>query len=164
MPQPSSILRKLGSNSSPLNIVGETSSALRVLLNRVKLVWSDAQGDRSVLSVDKVEPLLTKFCWLGLHQQLVYELMFVFYNTKYYCILIFEILHIPLRITQCYNWYIHAIWCICNFGMYSSMYLMYCNPMFILRYIYNIIESYCHSPMFRSRGSICKQVMSSHSE
>ena len=22
-------------------------------------------------------------------------------------------------------------WCICNFGMYSSMYLMHCNPMFI---------------------------------
>ena len=43
---------------------------------------------------------------------------------------------------------------ICNFGMYSSMYLMYCNPMFILGCIYNVIESYCHAPTFRSGGSI----------
>ena len=45
-------------------------------------------------------------------------------------------------------------WCICNFGMCSSMYLMYCNPMFILRCIYNVIESCFHAPMFRSGGSI----------
>ena len=43
-------------------------------------------------------------------------------------------------------------WCICNFGMYSSMYLMYCNPMFILGCIYYLFESCCHTPMFRSRG------------
>ena len=45
-------------------------------------------------------------------------------------------------------------WCICNFGMYSSMYLMYCNPMFIPGCIYYVIESCCHAPMFRSGESI----------
>ena len=45
-------------------------------------------------------------------------------------------------------------WCICNFGMYSSMYLMYCNPMFILGCIYYVFESCCHALMFRSGGSI----------
>ena len=45
-------------------------------------------------------------------------------------------------------------WCICNFGMYSSMYLMYCNPMFILGCIYYVFESCCHASMFRSAGSI----------
>ena len=40
-------------------------------------------------------------------------------------------------------------WCICNFGMYSLVYLMYCTPMFTPRSIYNVIES-CHAPMFRS--------------
>ena len=45
-------------------------------------------------------------------------------------------------------------WCNCNFGMYSSMYLMSCNPMFILGCIYYVIESYCHAPMFWSGGSI----------
>ena len=44
-------------------------------------------------------------------------------------------------------------WCICNFGMYSPVYLMYCTPMFILGSIYNVIES-CHTPMFPSGGSI----------
>ena len=44
-------------------------------------------------------------------------------------------------------------WCICNFGMYSSMY-MYCNPMFILRCIYYVIESFCHASMFWLGGSI----------
>ena len=53
-------------------------------------------------------------------------------------------------------------WCICNFRMYSSMYLMYCNPMFIPGCIYYVFESCCHAPMFRLGGSICKQVMSSH--
>ena len=36
-------------------------------------------------------------------------------------------------------------WCICNFGMYSSMYLIYCNSMFILWCIYYVIES-CRHP------------------
>ena len=45
-------------------------------------------------------------------------------------------------------------WCICNFKMYSSMYLMYRNPMFILGCIYNVIESCFHALMFRSGGSI----------
>ena len=45
-------------------------------------------------------------------------------------------------------------WCICNFRMYSSMYLMYCNPMFIPGCIYYVIESCCHAPMFRSGESI----------
>ena len=40
-------------------------------------------------------------------------------------------------------------WCICNIGMYSSMYLMYCNPMFILGCIYYVFESCCHAPMPR---------------
>ena len=39
-------------------------------------------------------------------------------------------------------------WCICNFGIYSSMYLMYCNSMFILGCIYYVIESCCHASMF----------------
>ena len=45
-------------------------------------------------------------------------------------------------------------WCICNLGMYSSMYLMYCNPMFILGCTYYVFESCCHAPMFWSGGSI----------
>ena len=48
MPQPSSIVQKLGSNSSPSNILGETSSTLRVLLDRVNPVWANAQGDRGM--------------------------------------------------------------------------------------------------------------------
>ena len=40
-------------------------------------------------------------------------------------------------------------WCNCNFGMYSLVFLMYCNPMFILGCICNVLES-CHSPMFLS--------------
>ena len=44
-------------------------------------------------------------------------------------------------------------WCICNFGMYSLVYLMYCTLMFILGSIYNVIES-CNSPMFRLGDSI----------
>ena len=38
-------------------------------------------------------------------------------------------------------------WCICNFGMYSLIYLMSCTPMFIPGCVYNVIES-CHAPMF----------------
>ena len=45
-------------------------------------------------------------------------------------------------------------WCICNFGMYSSMYLMYCNPMFIPGCFYYVFESCCHASMFRSGGSL----------
>ena len=45
-------------------------------------------------------------------------------------------------------------WCICNFGMYSSIYLMSCNLMFIPKCIYYVIESCCHAPMFRSGESI----------
>ena len=45
-------------------------------------------------------------------------------------------------------------WCIYNFRMYSSMYLMSCNPMFILGCIYYVIESCCHAHMFQSGGSI----------
>ena len=44
-------------------------------------------------------------------------------------------------------------WCICNFGMYSLVYLMYFTLMFIPVSIYNEIES-CHAPMFRSEDSI----------
>ena len=57
MLQPSSILQKIGFDSSPSNILGETSFTLRVLLDGVKPVWADAQGDISVLSIDRVEPL-----------------------------------------------------------------------------------------------------------
>ena len=38
-------------------------------------------------------------------------------------------------------------WCNFNFGMYSSIYLMYCTLMFILIFFYNVYES-CHNPMF----------------
>ena len=44
-------------------------------------------------------------------------------------------------------------WCICNFGMYSLVYFMYCTPMFILGSICNVIKS-CYALMFLSRGSI----------
>ena len=54
MPQPSSISWKLGSDSSPLNILGETSSTPQVLLDKVKPVWANAQGDHGELSVDRV--------------------------------------------------------------------------------------------------------------
>ena len=45
-------------------------------------------------------------------------------------------------------------WCICNFRMYSFMYLMSCNLMFILWCIYYVIESCFHALMFRSGGLI----------
>ena len=45
-------------------------------------------------------------------------------------------------------------WCICNFGMYSHMYFIYCNPMFIPGCFYYVFESYCLTPMFRSGGLI----------
>ena len=48
----------------------------------------------------------------------------------------------------------HECWCICNFEMYSSMYLMYCNSMFIPICIYNVIESCCDALMFQSGESI----------
>ena len=38
-------------------------------------------------------------------------------------------------------------WCICNFRMHSSIYLMYCTLMFILGCVCNVIDS-CHTPMF----------------
>ena len=41
-------------------------------------------------------------------------------------------------------------WCICDFGMYSLVYLMYFTSMFIPGSVCNVIES-CHSPMFWSR-------------
>ena len=44
-------------------------------------------------------------------------------------------------------------WCICNFRMYSSVYLMYCTPMFIPGCVCNVLES-CHAPMFLPGGSI----------
>ena len=43
-------------------------------------------------------------------------------------------------------------WCICNLGMYSYMYFIYCNPMFIPGFFYYVFESYCLTPMFRSGG------------
>ena len=43
--------------------------------------------------------------------------------------------------------YKRECWCNCNFRMYSSVYLMYFNPMFILGCVCNIIES-CHTLMF----------------
>ena len=45
---------KLGFVSPPLNISGETSSALRVLPDGVKLVWVGAQGYNGGLGVDRV--------------------------------------------------------------------------------------------------------------
>ena len=41
-------------------------------------------------------------------------------------------------------------WCICNFGMYSLVFLMYYNLMFISGCICNLLES-CHTPMFIPR-------------
>ena len=45
-------------------------------------------------------------------------------------------------------------WCICNFKMYSSMYLMYCNPIFIPGCFYYVFESCFLALMFWSEGSI----------
>ena len=42
-------------------------------------------------------------------------------------------------------------WCICNFKMYSSVYIMYCTTMFFLICVYNVIES-CHTLMFIPRS------------
>ena len=42
-------------------------------------------------------------------------------------------------------------WCNCNFEMYSLVFLMYCNPMFISGCICNVFES-CHALMFLSRS------------
>ena len=41
----------------------------------------------------------------------------------------------------------------CNFRMYSLVFLMYCNPMFILGCVCNVFESF-HAPMLLSGGSI----------
>ena len=45
-------------------------------------------------------------------------------------------------------------WCICNFRMYSSMYFIYCNPMFIPGCLYYVFESCGHALMFRLGGLI----------
>ena len=37
--------------------------------------------------------------------------------------------------------------CNCNFKIYSLVFIMYCNPIFILGCICNVLES-CHAPMF----------------
>ena len=47
-------LRELGYDSSPLNILSETSSTPQVLLDWVKPIWVGAQGDRDESSVDSV--------------------------------------------------------------------------------------------------------------
>ena len=47
----------------------------------------------------------------------------------------------------CKDWLWPNYWCNCNFGMYSLVFIMYCNPMFILGCICNVFES-CHTPMF----------------
>ena len=44
-------------------------------------------------------------------------------------------------------------WCNCNFRMYSLLFLMYCNLMFISGCICNVLES-CHAPRFLSGVSI----------
>ena len=44
-------------------------------------------------------------------------------------------------------------WCICNFGMYSSVYLMYCTLIFYSRCVCNVFESF-HALMFLSGVSI----------
>ena len=44
-------------------------------------------------------------------------------------------------------------WCICNFGMYSPIYLMCCTPMFISESVCNVFES-SHASMFLLIDSI----------
>ena len=56
---------KLGSDNSPSNISGETSSALRVLPSRVKLFWVSAQGDHAGWASTEWGPSLTRLCWWG---------------------------------------------------------------------------------------------------
>ena len=46
-----------------------------------------------------------------------------------------------------------SCWCICNFGMYSSLYLLYWTLMFILGCVCKIFDS-CHAPMFLLGDSI----------
>ena len=48
---------------------------------------------------------------------------------------------------------ISLCWCNCNFWMYSLVFLIYCNPMFIPGCICNVFES-CHAPIFQLRDSI----------
>ena len=45
-------------------------------------------------------------------------------------------------------------WCICNFRMYSSMYLIYCNLMFISGCFYYVFQSCFHAPTFQLGGLI----------
>ena len=52
-------------------------------------------------------------------------------------------------------------WWICNFRMYSFVFVMYCNLMFILGCICNVIES-CHALMFRSGRFYNVKVVSIH--
>ena len=51
--QPFFLLHKLGSDSSPSNILGDTSSAPHMLLDRVKPIWVGAQGDHCGKGVNK---------------------------------------------------------------------------------------------------------------
>ena len=44
-------------------------------------------------------------------------------------------------------------WCICNFGMYSPIYLMYCTPMFIPGSVCNVFESF-YASMFLLGASL----------
>ena len=63
-------------------------------------------------------------------------------------------LSVSLKATPTRWWVTHnQCWCNCNFGMYSLVFLMYCNPMFIPGCICNLLES-CHAPMFLPGGSI----------
>ena len=52
-------------------------------------------------------------------------------------------------------------WWNCNFGIYSLVFLMYCNMMFIPGCICNVLES-CHTLMFILRSFYNEKVMSSH--
>ena len=57
-----SYCQKLGSDSSPLNISGETSSTLQMLVGRVKPIWAGAQGDCTSWASTEWEPLSTRLC------------------------------------------------------------------------------------------------------
>ena len=55
--------QKIGSDSSPLNISGETLSTLRMLLGRLILAWVSAQGDHAGRALIEWGPLSMKLCW-----------------------------------------------------------------------------------------------------
>ena len=63
MPCPPFLLPETWFQRLSLDISGETSSSLWVLLGGVKPVWAGAQGDRTGWALTEWEPMSMRFFW-----------------------------------------------------------------------------------------------------